>query len=143
MAETIFTKILAGQIPCHRVYEDEHVLAFLDIAPLIRGHTLVIPKDNEKDLAEIPANIKRNLTIIPVDHMDHVLVTALALDDPEAFLREGDHEGEPVEDLTERQREILQLIAEGQSTKEIAGILEAGHTRQQPVNELPTPAGVN
>ena len=34
MAETIFTKILSGEIPCHRVYEDDHVLAFLDIMPL-------------------------------------------------------------------------------------------------------------
>jgi len=42
---TIFTKILRGEIPCHRVYEDEHVLAFLDVNPLSRGHTLVIPKE--------------------------------------------------------------------------------------------------
>ena len=42
---TIFSKILAGEIPCHRVYEDEHVLAFLDINPLSKGHTLVIPKE--------------------------------------------------------------------------------------------------
>lgn len=42
---TIFSKILSGEIPCHRVYEDEHVLAFLDIGPLSRGHTLVIPKE--------------------------------------------------------------------------------------------------
>lgn len=45
MSETIFTKIIAGEIPCHRVYEDEHVLAFLDIGPLAEGHTLVIPKE--------------------------------------------------------------------------------------------------
>jgi histidine triad (HIT) family protein len=45
MSETIFSKILRGEIPCHRVYEDEHVLAFLDIGPLSRGHTLVIPKE--------------------------------------------------------------------------------------------------
>jgi len=44
MAETIFSKIIAGEIPCHRVYEDEHVLAFLDINPVSAGHTLVIPK---------------------------------------------------------------------------------------------------
>lgn len=44
MSETIFAKILRGEIPCHRVYEDDHVLAFLDIQPLSRGHTLVIPK---------------------------------------------------------------------------------------------------
>ena len=45
MPETVFGKIIAGSIPCHKVYEDEHVLAFLDIAPLSRGHTLVIPKE--------------------------------------------------------------------------------------------------
>jgi histidine triad (HIT) family protein len=45
MAETIFSKIIRGEIPCHRVYEDERVLAFLDIGPLSPGHTLVIPKE--------------------------------------------------------------------------------------------------
>lgn len=45
MSETIFSKILRGEIPCHRVYEDEAVLAFLDVNPLSRGHTLVIPKE--------------------------------------------------------------------------------------------------
>lgn len=45
MAETIFSKIIRGEIPCHRVYEDAHVLAFLDIGPLSSGHTLVIPKE--------------------------------------------------------------------------------------------------
>lgn len=41
---TIFSKIAAGQIPCYKVAEDEHYLAFLDINPLAKGHTLVIPK---------------------------------------------------------------------------------------------------
>ena len=45
MSETIFTKILSGELPSHRVYEDEHVYAFLDIYPLSPGHTLVIPKE--------------------------------------------------------------------------------------------------
>lgn len=45
MAATIFTKIIAGEIPCFRVYEDDKVFAFLDINPLSRGHTLVIPKE--------------------------------------------------------------------------------------------------
>ena len=45
MSETIFTKIINGEIPCHRVYEDDAVLAFLDINPLSDGHTLVIPKE--------------------------------------------------------------------------------------------------
>jgi histidine triad (HIT) family protein len=50
MAETIFDKILRGEIPCHKLYEDELVLAFLDIAPLSLGHALVIPKERAKTL---------------------------------------------------------------------------------------------
>ena len=50
---TIFDKILDGEIPCHRVYEDEHVLAFLDINPLSEGHTLVIPKERKAFLHEL------------------------------------------------------------------------------------------
>ena len=44
MEESIFTKIIKGEIPCHKVYEDADVLAFLDIHPVQPGHTLVIPK---------------------------------------------------------------------------------------------------
>lgn len=50
---TVFDRILSGEIPCHRVYEDEHVLAFLDIGPLSRGHTLVIPKERRAHLHEL------------------------------------------------------------------------------------------
>jgi histidine triad (HIT) family protein len=50
---TIFDRILAGEIQCHRVYEDDHVLAFLDINPLSRGHTLVIPKERAANLHEL------------------------------------------------------------------------------------------
>ena len=53
MAETIFSKILRGEIPCHEVYQDEHVLAFLDIGPLSKGHVLVIPKEEVATLAEL------------------------------------------------------------------------------------------
>jgi histidine triad (HIT) family protein len=50
---TIFDKIIDGEIPCHRVYEDDHVLAFLDIGPLSDGHTLVIPKQRVTHLHEL------------------------------------------------------------------------------------------
>jgi histidine triad (HIT) family protein len=53
MADTIFSKIVAGQIPCFRVYEDTHVLAFLDINPLSRGHTLVIPKEPAETIDQL------------------------------------------------------------------------------------------
>lgn len=50
---TIFDKILSGEIPCYRVYEDEHVLAFLDVGPLSSGHTLVIPRERKATLGEL------------------------------------------------------------------------------------------
>ena len=50
---TIFQKILDNEIPCHKVYEDEHVLAFLDIYPLSHGHTLVIPKEPAETLDQL------------------------------------------------------------------------------------------
>ncbi len=53
MSETVFAKIIRGEIPCHRVYEDEHVLSFLDVGPLSSGHTLVIPKEPAVTLDEL------------------------------------------------------------------------------------------
>ena len=53
--DCIFCKIIAGEIPSARVYEDEHCLAFMDIAPLQPGHTLVIPKDHHELMTDMPA----------------------------------------------------------------------------------------
>ncbi len=50
MPDTVFGKIIRGEIPCHKIYEDEHVLAFLDVNPLSEGHTLVIPKEPAETL---------------------------------------------------------------------------------------------
>jgi histidine triad (HIT) family protein len=44
MQDSIFTKIINGEIPSHKIYEDDHIFAFLDIHPLSEGHTLVVPK---------------------------------------------------------------------------------------------------
>jgi histidine triad (HIT) family protein len=46
----IFSKIIAGEIPCHKIYEDDLVLAFLDIGPLSEGHAVVIPKEEAATL---------------------------------------------------------------------------------------------
>ena len=46
----IFCKIVEGEVPSHKVYEDENVLAFLDTNPVSKGHTLVIPKDHTSDI---------------------------------------------------------------------------------------------
>ncbi len=61
----IFAKILRGELPCHKVYEDERALAFLDIMPRAPGHTLVLPK--------APA---RNLLDVAPDDLAHVMAVA-------------------------------------------------------------------
>lgn len=51
--ECVFCAIVAGEAPAHRVHEDEHTLAFLDIRPLSPGHTLVVPKAHASGLADL------------------------------------------------------------------------------------------
>lgn len=52
MADCIFCKIVSGQVPCHKVYEDDFLLAFLDIFPHAKGHTVIIPKKHYDSLAD-------------------------------------------------------------------------------------------
>jgi histidine triad (HIT) family protein len=49
----VFAKILRGEFPCHKIYEDDHVLAFLDIMPRAPGHTLVIPKAPARNILDV------------------------------------------------------------------------------------------
>jgi histidine triad (HIT) family protein len=54
MQDSIFTKIIKGEIPCHKVYEDARTLAFLDIDPLLPGHVLVVPKVQIDHVDDLP-----------------------------------------------------------------------------------------
>jgi len=60
-SECVFCKIVAGTLPAVRVYEDAETLAFLDIAPVVKGHTLVIPRAHYPDLMAIPAPLLERL----------------------------------------------------------------------------------
>jgi histidine triad (HIT) family protein len=50
---SIFTRIVQGEIPCYKITENEHFLAFLDVNPLVKGHTLVIPKKEQDYLFDL------------------------------------------------------------------------------------------
>ena len=54
--QNIFAKILRGELPCHKVYEDDKVLAFLDIMPRAPGHTLVLPKSPARNILDVDAD---------------------------------------------------------------------------------------
>lgn len=56
MADCIFCKIIAGEIPSSKVYEDDQVVAFLDISQVTSGHTLVVPKQHFRNLLEMDAD---------------------------------------------------------------------------------------
>ena len=61
----IFAKMLTGEIPCHKVYEDEDTLAFLDIMPRSEGHTLVIPKTETENLFDVsPEVLAKTMAVV-------------------------------------------------------------------------------
>ena len=64
MNDCIFCKIVAGELPSYKVYEDEESLVFLDIKPIQPGHTLVIPKKHHEDLLDTPDELLRHLIVV-------------------------------------------------------------------------------
>ena len=66
MSDCIFCKIIKGEIPSTKVFENEHVLAFLDISQVTKGHTLVIPKVHKENLYELTPEIAKELfSVVP------------------------------------------------------------------------------
>jgi len=60
---TVFSRIVAGELPCHRIAEDDHYLAFLDVMPLVEGHVLVIPKTEVDQFFDLDAEALAGLTV--------------------------------------------------------------------------------
>jgi histidine triad (HIT) family protein len=60
-ADNLFAKILRGEIPCHKIYEDEHTLAFMDIMPQAEGHALVLPKKASRNLLDADPAVFQSL----------------------------------------------------------------------------------
>lgn len=67
---TIFSKIINGDIPCFKIAEDEHFFAFLDIAPLVSGHVLVIPKIEVDKFFDLPDDLLAGMLVFakPIAH---------------------------------------------------------------------------
>ncbi|MGL5637597.1 MAG: HIT family protein [Bacteroidales bacterium] len=61
---SIFSKIVAGEIPCYKVYESDKFLAFLDIAPMSKGHTLLIPKEEVDYIFDVDDTTLSEMTLI-------------------------------------------------------------------------------
>ena len=87
MQDSIFSKIVAGEVPCHKIYEDDLTLAFLDAFPYNEGHTLVIPKVRPTEfvwqldddiyqavMATAKKIAKRQLEVMPFDYVHQAIV---------------------------------------------------------------------
>lgn len=95
MEDSIFTKIINGEIPCHKVYEDDTVFAFLDIHPINTGHTLVIPKQQVEFLWDLDDEAYQNVMMAAkkiARHMretlqvEYVGVQVIGVDVPHAHI---------------------------------------------------------
>ena len=62
--DCIFCKIIKGDVPCTRLYEDADVLAFMDISPVVKGHALVIPKAHHNPLMDTPPEVLQKLITV-------------------------------------------------------------------------------
>lgn len=92
---SIFTRIVQGEIPCHKVAEDDRFLAFLDIAPLREGHTLVVPKVEVDKFFELPIDVLAGIMpfaqgvankIAKVVPCDRIGVSVIGLEVPHAHV---------------------------------------------------------
>lgn len=63
-SSNIFAKILRGEIPCYKVYEDEHTLAFMDVMPQANGHVLVVPKEASRNILDANPSAIANAIIV-------------------------------------------------------------------------------
>jgi histidine triad (HIT) family protein len=78
-SDCIFCKIVAGQVPCTKVYEDADTLAFMDIGPVVKGHTLVIPKSHHERIVDTPPDVLRRLIVV-VKRIAKAQIAGLAAD---------------------------------------------------------------
>ncbi len=62
--DCVFCKIINGELPSDKIYEDDKFLAFLDISPVNKGHTLIIPKEHYENLIATPDELARELLVI-------------------------------------------------------------------------------
>ncbi|NEQ49157.1 MAG: HIT family protein [Leptolyngbya sp. SIO3F4] len=92
---SIFSRIIAGELPAHRVYEDDQCIAFLDIHPLVQGHTLVVPKHEVDYLFDVedvllahllPVCKKVGKAIEQVVSCERIGVSVIGLEVPHAHI---------------------------------------------------------
>lgn len=97
-ADCIFCKIVSGELPSFKVYEDDAVLAFLDIRPVNPGHTLVVPKRHSQNIFDVPSEDWAAVTNI-VRTVAHAVEKAVGADGININMNNREHAGQVVDHL--------------------------------------------
>ena len=95
-AKCIFCKIARGEIPSSKIFEDDEVLAFLDIGPVSSGHTLVIPKKHYEKLHEVPADILSSISVC-IGRVSKAVSSAMEADGYNVLCNNGKAAGQLVD----------------------------------------------
>jgi len=93
--DCIFCKIVAGELPSAKVYEDKRVLAFMDLNPVNKGHALVIPKDHYQNLTDLPPDLLKEIIQI-VQKLANPVIEAVGADGFNLCLNNGEAAGQLV-----------------------------------------------
>lgn len=93
--DCIFCKIITGDIPAEKVYEDDTTLAFLDIKPINPGHTLIIPKEHHENLFDIPNETAEKI-IVTVKKIAEGIKTGLGIENINIGMNNGSIAGQMV-----------------------------------------------
>ena len=126
MEETIFTKIIKGEIPCHKIYEDEKTIVFLDIDPAVTAHTLVVPKIQVDQFNHLDDEyyeaLWRTVKKVANNHQeklrtDRIGIVIKGVDVPHAHVHVqpfnvGDHLGRGKNDNIKKTQDELKALAE-------------------------------
>ena len=97
-AGCVFCKIVAGELPSLKVYEDDATLAFLDIHPVNPGHTLVVPKRHSKNIFDVSSQDWTAVTRV-VQNLAHAIEKAVSADGININMNNREHAGQVVEHL--------------------------------------------
>lgn len=126
MIDSLFTKIINGEIPSHKIFEDEHTYAFLDIHPITPGHTLVVPKKqveflwdmDDESYQQLQSSAKKiALHLRDVLGVPYIGEQVIGVDVPHAhihlipFTHSIDYHGHPNDDVEPNHQELAALAA--------------------------------
>lgn len=96
MKDCIFCKIVRSELPSHKLYEDENILAFMDIQPVNPGHLLIIPKKHAEFVSEVDDNVFGKMNVIAKNLNTAIRKSGLKAEGVNFFLADGKAAGQEV-----------------------------------------------